>query len=51
MQAFYLEGHLNAAGYLLTARMVASYIDYIIRHEQAAFKQVGLMGTPYFRKL
>ena len=51
MQAFYLEGHLNAAGYLLTARMVASYIDYIIRHDQAAFKQVGLMGTPYFRKL
>ena len=50
-KAFYLEGHLNASGYLLTARMVASYIDYIIRHNQADFKQVGLMGTPYFRKL
>ena len=49
-QQFYLEGHLNPAGYLLTAKIVASYIDYIIRHDQQAFRQVGLMGTPYFRK-
>ena len=44
---FWLNGHLNAAGYLLTARMVLSYIDYIIRHDPEAFSEVGLIGTPY----
>lgn len=28
---YYLGGHLNAAGYKLTADFVMSYIDYIIR--------------------
>ena len=45
---FYLNGHMNAAGYLLTARMVASYIDYIIRNHPEAFAQVGYIGTPYY---
>lgn len=44
---FYLGGHMNASGYLLTAKMVESYIDYIIRHNMEDFKQVGFIGTPY----
>lgn len=44
---FYLAGHLNPMGYMLTARMVESYIDYIIRHNTDDFKQVGFIGTPY----
>ena len=44
---FFLGGHMNAAGYLLTARMVESYIDYIIRHDIESFAQAGFIGTPY----
>ncbi|MEA4890375.1 MAG: SGNH/GDSL hydrolase family protein [Clostridiaceae bacterium] len=44
---FYLGGHLNAAGYLLTGRMVSSYIDYIVRNNAEDFAQVGFIGTPY----
>lgn len=44
---FYLGGHMNPMGYMLTARMVMSYIDYIIRHNPDDFKQVGFLGTPY----
>lgn len=42
---FYLHGHLNPMGYELTARMVMSYIDYIIRHNMSDFKRAGLIGT------
>lgn len=45
-EKFYLNGHLNAAGYLLTARMLTSYIDYIIRHDLAAFQEIGVMDLP-----
>ena len=45
---FYLYGHMNPAGYLLTAKMVASYIDFIIRHNMKDFKQVGYIGTPHY---
>ncbi len=44
---FYLGGHLNAAGYLLTARQMESYIDYIIRHNSDDFMQIGFVGTPW----
>lgn len=44
---FYLGGHLNPAGYVLTAQMVMSYIDYIVRHNPRDFAQVGFIGTPY----
>ncbi len=46
---FYLLGHLNPAGYILTSRMIASYIDYIIRNDPEAFAQVGFIGTPYHK--
>lgn len=46
-RSFYLGGHMNPAGYLLTSRMVAAYIDYIIRHNMEDFAQVGFIGTDY----
>ena len=46
-QQFFLGGHMNACGYLLTARMVAAYIDYIIRNHPDDFRQIGFVGTPY----
>ena len=42
---FFLNGHMTPAGYLLTARMVASYIDYIIRSDYQNFKTAGFIGT------
>ena len=47
-ELFYLFDHLNPMGYLLTAKMVASYLDYIIRHNMNDFKQVGFIGTEYY---
>lgn len=46
-EQFYLEGHMNPAGYLLTSKIIMSYIDYIIRHNMKDFGQAGLIGTPY----
>lgn len=42
---FYLYGHMNPMGYQLTAQMVMSYIDYIIRHNMEDFFKVGYIGT------
>ena len=47
---FYLEGHMNPAGYRLTGILISSYIDYIIRSDFKAFKQVGFIGTKYYKK-
>jgi len=38
---------MNPMGYLLTAKYVMSYIDYIIRHNMEDFAQVGFIGTPH----
>jgi len=46
-EKFFLGGHMNAAGYLLTAHMVESYIDYIIRHNMEDFKQIAFVGTAF----
>ena len=46
-EKFYLNGHLNACGYALTAKMVTSYIDYIIRHNFDDFREIGIVNTPY----
>lgn len=45
-ETFFL-GHMTAAGYMLTAKMVMSYIDYYIRKYPKDFMQVGFIGTPY----
>ena len=47
---FYLEGHLNPAGYKLAAVLISSYINYIIKSDYKAFKQVGFIGTEYYKK-
>lgn len=44
-EKYYLFGHMNPAGYILTARMVISYMDYIIRHNMKDFAEVGFIGT------
>ena len=44
-EMFYLHGHMNPAGYVYTAKIIASYIDYIIRHNMRDFCRVGYIGT------
>lgn len=44
-EKFYMRGHMTPAGYLLTAKMTAAYIDYIIRHNMQDFKEIGFIGT------
>lgn len=46
-ERFFMEGHLTPAGYLLTGRLVAAYIDYIIRHNLHDFDRVGLINKEY----
>ena len=41
-------GHMTAPGYVLTARMIESYIDYIVRKNPQDFNQVGLIGTDLY---
>ncbi len=42
---YFYHSHMSPAGYLLTAKLVDSYIDYIIRHNADDFKTVGFIGT------
>lgn len=44
-QKFYLYTHMNPMGYIFTANMVDSYIDYIIRHNPEDFYRVAYIGT------
>ncbi len=41
----YLNGHMNPMGYIFTANLIDSYIDYIVRTNPQDFKYVGLIGT------
>lgn len=41
----YSLGHLTPTGYILTARMIESYIDYIIHKNPKDFAQAGFIGT------
>ena len=43
-RAFFLHGHFTPMGYALSAKLIVSYIDYIIRHNAADFKEIGLLG-------
>lgn len=45
--AFYM-GHMTPTGYVMTAKMIESYIDYIIRKNPKDFKQVGFIGTDLY---
>ena len=42
---FWMFGHLNPMGYIVTARLIDSYIDYIVRHNPKDFETVGFVGT------
>ncbi len=44
---FWTGGHLNSAGYYIVAKMIGSYIDYIVRHNMEKFNQSGFIGTPW----
>lgn len=44
----YFLGHMTPTGYVLTARMIESYIDYIIRKNPKDFAQVGFIGTDMY---
>lgn len=39
-EKFFLYGHMNPQGYVLTAKMIMSYIDYIIRHNMKDFNSI-----------
>lgn len=41
----WMLGHLNPMGYIVTARLVDSYIDYIVRHNPKDFEKIGFVGT------
>ena len=47
-QEKYFLGHMNPMGYILTARMIESYIDYIVRTNLHDFSQVGFIGTDLY---
>ena len=44
----YFNGfHENAMGYLRTAWVISSYVDWIIRNNYADFREVAFIGTDY----
>ena len=45
---FWNGGHMVPAGYLFVAKMIESYIDYIVRANHDDFKQVGFIGTDLY---
>ena len=42
---YFLSGHLNPMGYIYTAEVIDSYIDYIIRHNPDDFRYSGLINS------
>jgi hypothetical protein len=48
---YYLYGHMTPSGYILTAQLIDSYIDYIVRSNPKDFKNAGLInsGIPYLK--
>ena len=45
---FFLRGHLNPQGYVLTAKMFLSYIDYIIRNNPEEFATIPFWDKPFY---
>ena len=44
-EKFFLYGHMNPMGYIFTANIIDSYIDYIIRKNPNDFKNVPFINT------
>ena len=42
---YYLHGHLNPSGYILTAKLIDSYIDYIVRRNPKDFENVAFINS------
>ena len=42
---FYTGSHLDPMGYVLTAKAVESYIDYLVRKDPRAFAEVPFIGS------
>lgn len=47
---YWIGGHLNAMGYIVTAEWVMSYIDYIIQNNYSDFSQVAFIGTDFYNE-
>ncbi len=48
IKKYYLHGHLNPMGYRLTAKIMESYIDHIIRHNMNDFIQIPFIGSRFY---
>ena len=44
-EKYFLHGHMNPMGYIFTANLIDSYIDYIIRTNPKDFANAGFIGT------
>ena len=49
-ERFFMNGHMNPAGYIMSADIIASYIDFIIRKNYKDFDTVGLTGTEFMKE-
>ena len=47
VKAFFVGGHMNSQGYYLTAKMIGSYVDYIVRHNPDKFSQAAFIGSSF----
>ena len=47
-KTFFVGTHMNVRGYRLTALMIESYIDYIIRNNPEEFAQIGFIGKMHY---
>ena len=48
---YFLGGHMSALGYLFTADMVITYVDYIINKHPEDFAQIGFIGKGVYNSL
>lgn len=44
-EQYFLYGHMTPSGYIFTAKLIDSYIDYIVRKNPEDFKHIGLVGS------
>ena len=44
---YMMGGHLTTPGYLNSAYVISTYIDYIVRQNLRDFSQVGFIGTDH----
>lgn len=45
-EKFFMLGHMNPSGYIFTAELIDSYIDYIVRHNPKDFEKVAFINPP-----